>query len=53
MSQNTDFDHLGWLEGVVCGEVDGEEEDAALVGRVGGTHDGCLGHREYLQIVLL
>jgi len=34
--------NLGWLEGVVCGEVDGEEEDAALVGRVGGTHDGCL-----------
>ena len=33
---------LGGLEGVVCGEVDGEEEDAALVGRVGGPHDSRL-----------
>lgn len=30
---------LGRLEGVVCGEVDGKEEDASLVRRVGRAHD--------------
>lgn len=30
------------LERVVCREVDGEEEDAAGVGRVAGAHDGRL-----------
>ena len=35
--------HLGGLEGVVGGEVDGEEEHPALVGAVGGTHDRRLG----------
>ena len=30
------------LEGVVCGEVDGEEENTAGVWRVAGTHDSCL-----------
>ena len=34
--------HLGGLEGVVCGEVDGEEEDAPLVRTLGWAHDGCL-----------
>jgi hypothetical protein len=33
---------LGRLEGVVGGEVDGEEEDAAAVGRVARAHDGGL-----------
>ncbi len=33
---------LGRLERVVCGELDVEEEDPALVGRVRGTHDGRL-----------
>jgi len=33
---------LWWLEGVVCGEVDGEEEDAARVWRVAWSHDGGL-----------
>jgi hypothetical protein len=33
---------LWWLEWVVGGEVDRKEEDAARVGRVTGTHDGCL-----------
>ena len=37
--------HLGGLEGVVGGEVDGEEENPSLVGAVGGAHDGCLGGR--------
>jgi len=34
--------NLWWLEGVVGGEVDGEEEDAALVGGVRRAHDGGL-----------
>ena len=38
---------LGRLEGVVGGEVDGEEEDPALVGTVWGSHDGCLGKKFY------
>ena len=33
---------LGRLEGVVGGEVDGEEEDPALVGTVRRSHDGGL-----------
>ena len=33
---------LGWLEGVIGGEVDGEEEDPALVGTVRGSHNGGL-----------
>ena len=33
---------LGRLEGVVCGEVDGEEEDSALVRAVRRPHDGGL-----------
>ena len=31
------------LEGIVRGEVNGEEEDPALVGTVRGSHDGRLG----------
>lgn len=31
--------HLGGFEGVICGEMDGEEEDAALVGTVGLQQD--------------
>jgi hypothetical protein len=30
------------LEGVVCGELDIEEEYTALVGALAGTHDCCL-----------
>ena len=30
---------LGWLEGIVRGEVDVQKEDAAVVGRVLGPHD--------------
>ena len=30
---------LGGLEGVVCGEVDVEEEDSPLKGGVGGPED--------------
>lgn len=30
---------LGGLEGVVCREVDGKEEDASLVRRIGRAHD--------------
>ena len=33
---------LGGLEGVVCGEVDGEEEDPSLIRTVWRTHDGGL-----------
>ena len=36
---------FGWLEGVVSGEVDGEEEDPALVRTVRWSHDGGLQHR--------
>ena len=34
--------HLGGLERVVRGEVDVEEEAAASIGRIVGTHDGGL-----------
>ena len=34
--------NLGRFEGVISGEVNGEEEDSALVGRLGRTHDGRL-----------
>jgi len=34
--------HFGRLEGVVSGEVDGEEKDTALVGALWGSHDGRL-----------
>lgn len=34
--------HLGRLERVVGGEVDGEEEDSALVRRLWRAHDGGL-----------
>jgi len=34
--------HLWWLEGVVSWEVNGEEEDTALVGTLCGSHDGGL-----------
>ena len=33
---------LGGLEGVVCGEVDGEEEDPSLIRTVWRTHDSGL-----------
>ena len=33
---------LGWLEGVVGWELDVEEEDTTLVGRVSWPHDQCL-----------
>ncbi len=33
---------LWWLEGVICGEVDVEEEDTASKGRVVWSHDSCL-----------
>lgn len=34
--------NLGRLEGIICEEVYGEEEDTAGVRGVGGTHDGRL-----------
>ena len=34
--------HFGWLEGIVGGEVDVEEEDPTSVRRVIGAHDRCL-----------
>uniref|UniRef100_A0A1I8H3C2 DDE_Tnp_1_7 domain-containing protein n=1 Tax=Macrostomum lignano TaxID=282301 RepID=A0A1I8H3C2_9PLAT len=34
--------HLGRLERIVGGEVDGEEEHAAMVGALAGPHDGGL-----------
>ena len=34
--------HFGRLEGVVGGEVNGQEEHPALVGTVGRSHDGGL-----------
>lgn len=33
--QRSEVTDLGWFEGIICGEVDGEEEDAALVRAVG------------------
>lgn len=33
---------LWWLEGVIRGEVDVQEEHAAREGRVIRSHDGCL-----------
>jgi len=40
---------LGRLERVVCGEVDGEEEDTARVWGVTGTHDGGLPVEEVIS----
>ena len=33
---------LGWLEGVVGGEVDVQEEHTTGVGRIIWSHNGCL-----------
>ena len=38
--------HLGRLEWIVSGEVNGQEEDSSLVWTIRGTHDGRLGKRQ-------
>ena len=40
---------LGGLEGVVCGEVDGEEEDPSLIRTVWRTHDGGLPMKQVIS----
>ena len=39
---NLSLSYLGRFEWVVAGEMDAEEEDAALERTVGRTHDGSL-----------
>ena len=41
--------HLGGLERVVRGEVDVEEEAAASIGRIVGTHDGGLPMKQVIS----
>ena len=45
--------HFGRLEGVVGGEVNGQEEYTALVGAVWGSHDSGLDRVIIIKIILL
>jgi len=33
---------LGWLEGIITGEMDADAEDTATEGALGGSHDHAL-----------
>ena len=44
--------YLGWFEGIVCGKVDGEEENSSLIRAVSRAHDRCLQVTMKIQYII-